>query len=121
MNLQALEEIVLSKKAAYKEFPFGNDVAVFKVMGKMFALISQKGGVVNINLKCEPHDALGYREIYECVVPGYHMNKKHWNTVFINGEMKDDVLVDMINVSYELVVAKLTKKEKEVLLSIYSR
>ena len=57
-------------------------------------------------------DALGYRDIYECVIPGYHMNKKHWNTIIVNGEMKDEILVDMIDESYDLVVSKLTKKER---------
>lgn len=107
-----LEKILLAKNGAKKEFPFDKVTAVYKVMNKMFALVSLKEGVININLKCLPDDALGYRDIYECVIPGYHMNKKHWNTILINGEMKDEVLVDMINESYDLVVSKLTKKEK---------
>ena len=112
-----LEKVLLAKNGSKKEFPFGEDVAVYKVMNKMFALVSEKDGLININLKCQPDDALGYRDIYECVTPGYHMNKKHWNTIIINGEMKDEVLVDMIDESYELIVSKLTKKEKEELLS----
>ena len=108
----SLEEYLLKKTAVKKEFPFGEDVAVYKVMQKMFALVGYKEGLININLKCLPEDALGYREIYECVIPGYHMNKKHWNTIIINGEMKDEILCDMIDESYELVVEKLTKKEK---------
>ena len=107
-----LEKILLAKKASVKEFPFGKDVAVYKVMNKMFALVGFKEGLININLKCLPDDALGYRDIYECVIPGYHMNKKHWNTIIVNGEMKDEILIDMINDSYDLVVSKLTKKEK---------
>ena len=116
MHLLELENILESKKGSKKEFPFGLDVAVYKVMGKMFALVSVKDANIHINLKCEPHDAMGYRDIYACVTSGYHMNKKHWNTVVINGEMPDDVLLDMINSSYDLVVTKLTKREKEALL-----
>jgi len=113
MTDKKLEKILLSKNGSIKEFPFGDEVAVYKVMNKMFALVSLKDEKININLKCQPDDALGYREIYECVIPGYHMNKKHWNTIIIDGEMKDEILVDMIDESYDLIVAKLTKKEKE--------
>ena len=121
MQIEELEKLLLEKKGSKKEFPFGDDVAVYKVMNKMFALVSFKDGLVNINLKCFPDDALGYRDIYKCVIPGYHMNKKHWNTVVLNGEMKDEILVDMINESYDLVVSKLTKKEKAEVLSLYSQ
>ena len=112
-----LEKILLAKNGSKKEFPFDEVTAVYKVMNKMFALVSVKDGLININLKCLPDDALGYRDIYKCVIPGYHMNKKHWNTVLINGEMKDEVLIDMIDESYDLVVSKLTKKDKALLLS----
>ncbi len=111
-----LEKVLLAKNGSKKEFPFDEVTAVYKVMNKMFALVSIKEDIININLKCQPDDALGYRDIYECVIPGYHMNKKHWNTVIVNGEMKDEILVDMIDESYDLVVAKLTKKEKTELL-----
>jgi len=115
MDHTELESYLLSKTASKKEFPFGEDVAVFKVFNKMFALVGDKEGQININLKCLPDDAVGYREIYSCVTPGYHMNKKHWNTVLLNGEMRDEILYDMIDASYNLVVGKLTKKEKEEL------
>ena len=108
-----LEVYLLSKIGAKKEFPFGEDVAVYKVMQKMFALVGDKNGFININLKCLPEDAVGYREIYNSVSPGYHMNKKHWNTIVLDGEMRDEILKEMIDESYELVVSKLTKKEKE--------
>jgi len=115
MNDKTLERHLLSKQGSKKEFPFDKLTAVYKVMNKMFALVSHKNGLININLKSLPEDALGYREIYNCVIPGYHMNKKHWNTVIIDGEMSDEILQDLINESYELVVAKLTKKEREIL------
>lgn len=111
-----LEEFLLSKNASKKEFPFGDEVAVYKVCNKMFALVSKKEKIIHINVKCIPDNALGYRDIYKCVIPGYHMNKKHWNTIIINGEMKDEILRDMIDESYDLVVEKLTKKDKILLL-----
>lgn len=111
-----LEKVLLAKNGSLKEFPFGEEVSVYKVMNKMFALVGFKEGLININLKCLPDDALGYRDIYECVIPGYHMNKKHWNTIIVNGEMKDEILKEMIDESYDLVVLKLTKKEKSSLI-----
>lgn len=116
MNLEQLETFLLSKKGAVKEFPFGDDVAVFKVMNKMFALYGFEQNIIRLNLKCDPNDALAYRDIYECVIPGYHMNKKHWNTVILDGSMEDENLKIMIDDSYDLIVNKLTKKEKELLL-----
>ncbi len=112
MTDMELETKLLLYKGSVKEFPFGAKVAVYKVMNKMFALVGTKNGVININLKCQPDDALGYRDIYECVIPGYHMNKKHWNTIIMNGEMKDEILLDMMDESYELIISKLTKKKK---------
>lgn len=115
MELKQLETILLSKTGAVKEFPFGDDAMVFKVMGKMFALIAWQENPMRITLKSLPEDAIGYRELYECVKEGYYMNKKHWNTITLDGSMKDDVLLSMIDESYDLVVSKLTKKEKEAL------
>ena len=116
MNLEQLENFLLSKQGATKEFPFGDDVAVFKVKNKMFALYGFEQNIIRLNIKCDPNDAVAYREIYECVIPGYHMNKKHWNTVILDGTMDDENLKIMIDDSYDLIVNKLTKKEKESLL-----
>lgn len=115
MNQKKLEKIILAKPCSNKEFPFGDDVAVFKVKNKMFALYGFEDGVIRLNLKCDPNDAIAYREIYECVIPGYHMNKKHWNTIILDGSMQEDILKEMIEQSYDLVVSKLTRKEKEEL------
>jgi len=112
MTLKELEKLLISKNRSTKEFPFGDDTMVFKVMNKMFALVAWQEKPLRITLKSLPQDAIGYREIYECVTAGYYMNKKHWNTITIDGTMKDDILRDMIDESYDLVVAKLTKKEK---------
>ncbi|MFK5976873.1 MAG: MmcQ/YjbR family DNA-binding protein [Sulfurovum sp.] len=117
MNLEELEKTLISKNSSQKEFPFNDDVMVFKVMNKMFALLLWKEKPLKINLKCLPFDALAYREIYDCVDAGYHMNKKHWNTITIDGTMRDEILIGMIDESYNLVVDKLTKKEKEKLLN----
>jgi predicted DNA-binding protein (MmcQ/YjbR family) len=115
LEQNSLEKILLDKACSIKEFPFGDDVAVFKVKNKMFALYSFEENTIRLNIKCEPNDVIAYREIYECVIPGYHMNKKHWNTIILDGSMEEDILKDMITESYDLVVSKLTKKEKEEL------
>jgi len=116
MNLEELENILLSKNGAVKEFPFGEEAMVFKVMNKMFALISWQSSPIKITLKSLPEDAIGYREIFDCVKAGYHMNKKHWNTITLDGTIKDDMLVTMIDESYDLIFEKLTKREKTALL-----
>lgn len=115
MDTQKLENIFLSKSGARIDFPFGEDVTVFKVMDKMFGLFSLNDAIYHVNLKCDPQDAIAYRDIYECVIPGYHMNKKHWNTIILDGSMSDEILEEMIEESYSLVVSKCTKKQKEQL------
>ena len=115
MTLEELEKLLISKNGSTKEFPFGDEAMVFKVMNKMFALVAWQEKPLRITLKSLPQDAIGYREIYECVKEGYYMNKKHWNTIAIDGTMNDEILRDMINESYNLVVAKLTKKERALL------
>ena len=115
MDLEQLEKILISKNGSTKEYPFGDEAMVFKVMNKMFGFIMWEKSPLQVVLKSDPHDAIGYREIYDCVTEGYYMNKKHWNTITIDGTMKDEVLIDMINESYDLVVAKLTKKERNEL------
>jgi len=112
MNLETLEKLFLSFNGASKEFPFGEDVMVFKVKNKMFGLISLKDNPLNVNLKCDPHEATIYRELYECVNAGYHMNKKHWNTITMDGTMKEDIFSGMVEDSYNLIVSKLSKREK---------
>ncbi len=115
MNLEHLEQILSTKNGATKEFPFGEEAMVFKVMNKMFSLVAWQENPLHITLKSRPEDAVGYRDIYKCVRPGYYMNKKHWNTITVDGSMSDEILIEMINESYTLVVDKLTKKEKALL------
>lgn len=115
MSEEVLCKILLSKPCAVLEFPFGEDIWVFKVKKKIFALYRFCEGEIRLNLKCNIYDAKLYREIYKCVVPAYHMNKKHWNTIILNKTISDEVLIEMINDSYTLVTNNLTKKEKEAL------
>jgi len=107
-----IEAFILAKKGAEKSYPFGEDAAVFKVKNKMFALM----GSIGINLKCNPDEAIIYRQMFEGVSPAYHMNKEHWNTVKLNDDVPQDLIEKMIHDSYGLVVAKLPKKDKDRLL-----
>jgi predicted DNA-binding protein (MmcQ/YjbR family) len=107
MNLAEFREYCLSKVSATEDTPFGPDVLVFKVGGKMFALAALDEVPTTVNLKCDPDLALDLRDRYEQVRPGYHMNKKHWNTVEIEGGIPAVELWRMIDHSYELVVKNL--------------
>jgi predicted DNA-binding protein (MmcQ/YjbR family) len=109
MNLESFREYCLSKPQASEGTPFGPDVLVFKVGGKMFALASLDEVPATANLKCDPDLALELRDRYEQVRPGYHMNKKHWNTIDIEAGIPDAELRKMIDHSYELVVKRLPK------------
>jgi len=114
MNIELFREYCLKKKAAEETFPFGEETIVFKVMGKMFALIGLDDPD-NCNLKCNPDKAVELRSEFEAVKPGYHMNKQHWNTVHFNKDLPDKEILKLIDHSYELVAASLTKKIKEEL------
>jgi len=113
MDGKALINYCLSKKGAYEDFPFGPDVLVIKVSSKMFALVSGRGSKLNISLKCDPFLAEDLRAKYPSVNPGYHLSKKHWNTVLIDGTVHEQELHWMIDHSYELVLKSLTKSERE--------
>ena len=119
MNYKSITKYLLDKPEAIEDYPFGADVALFKVKQKMFALLLVKDGVVNMNLKCEPYRAAALRDVYEAVIPGYHMNKLHWNTVLIDGSIADDDIKNMIDHSYALVVKGLKKVEKNALVLAY--
>jgi predicted DNA-binding protein (MmcQ/YjbR family) len=112
MDLAKFREYCLSKPAATEGTPFGPDVLVFKVGGKIFALASLDEVPATANLKCDPDLALELRDRYEQVTPGYHMNKKHWNTVEIESGIPDIELRKMIDHSYELVVTSLPKSKR---------
>ena len=115
MDLAQFREYCLSKPRATEGTPFGPDVLVFKVRGKMFALAALEEVPTTVNLKCEPDLALDLRDRYEQVQPGYHMNKKHWNTVEIESEIPDSEVREMIDHSYELVTKSPPKAERKKL------
>ena len=101
---------------AVEDYPFGDDFAVFKVGAKMFALVALAGEPGSVSLKCDPEWALELRARYEAVRPGYHQNKRHWNTVELDGTIEDAEIRDMIDHSYELVVSRLPRKQQIHLL-----
>src|ERR1700675_1157720 len=109
MDLESFREYCLSKPHVTEGTPFGETVLVFKVAGKMFALASLEDLPARANLKCDPDRALELRDRYEEVQPGYHMSKKHWNTVDLEGGIPEVELKEMIDHSYELVVKSLPK------------
>jgi predicted DNA-binding protein (MmcQ/YjbR family) len=115
MDLEALRQILLKKKRASEETPFGPEALVYKVLGKMFALIAWEAEPLHITLKCDPEFALVLRDQYPAITAGYHMNKKHWNTVILDGSLPTTLLIDMIDDSYDLVVKGLKKVEREKL------
>jgi predicted DNA-binding protein (MmcQ/YjbR family) len=114
MDLAEFREYCLNKRGASEEIPFGPDVLVFKVAGKMFALAALDELPTTVNLKCDPDLALDLRDRYEQVRPGYHMNKKHWNTIEIEAGIPDVELRKMIDHSYELVIKRLPKSKVKV-------
>lgn len=103
MDHKTVEDYILSFDGAAREYPFGEDVAVYKVAGKMFALMSEKQKPINLSLKCDPQLGQRLRERYESVLPGYHLNKKHWITVILSGQLSWDEVQDLIRHSYLLV------------------
>jgi len=111
MNIEELREYCLSKKGVTESFPFDETTLVFKVMGKMFALTDTEDEF-SINLKCNPEKAIDLREKYPAVQPGYHMNKKHWNTIYVDGSVSDEKLKAWIDDSYWLITNSLPKNER---------
>lgn len=109
MTHKELEEYLLSFPNTWLDFPFGEDVSVYKVgdkeagEGKLFALIAQDSKPLRVSLKCDPQLAQSLREKYESVLPGYHLNKKHWNTIICSGQLSDREIKDLANLSYQLV------------------
>lgn len=114
MNIEELREYCLVKKGVAEDFPFDETTLVFKVMGKMF-LLTDLDGDLAINVKCDPEKAVDLRERYRAVRPGYHMNKKYWNTVVLDGSVQDKMIREWIDDSYNLVVGKLRKKDRNTL------
>ena len=111
MDIDTIREYCLVKPGKVKEdMPFGEDTLVFRVQGKIFILISLMARPLSINLKCDPEKAIELRERYDSIRPGYHMNKKHWNTVVLDGKIPTKEVLAMIDHSYALVLGRNTKK-----------
>lgn len=115
MNIEEFREVCLSKKGVTEEFPFDESTLVFKVMGKMFALAPLERIPTQCNLKCDPEKSEILREEYDgAIIPGYHMSKKHWNTIFLE-QIPPKLIKDLVDHSYDLVVSGLTKKLQQEL------
>ena len=112
MTFESLRAYCLRKNGVTESFPFDESTLVFKVMGKMFALTSLERSPLSVNLKCDPERAIELRERYAAVQPGYHMNKKHWNTIVLDGTVPAPELCELIDHSYDLVVDSLKKSDR---------
>ena len=117
MNIEELRDYCIQKKGVTESFPFDDKVLVFKVMNKMFALVNVEI-YDSVNLKCDPERAIELREEFMGIIEGYHMSKKHWNTVLLESDVNRLLLQELIDDSYNLIVSKLTKKEKEALAQL---
>jgi len=115
MDYQRAKTYLLNKPEAFEDYPFGDEVAVCKVRGKVFALFTQHQGVERVNLKCDPEHAQALRDLFPAIKPGYHMNKKHWNTVLADGSISNENILEWTLDSYNLVVNGLPKKQKQEL------
>ena len=117
MTLDALRDYCLAKPGATEDMPFGPDVLVFRVRGKMFALTNLESIPPSVNLKCDPERAVELRERHPEIRPGYHVNKRHWNTIDLGGRLSNPVVHELIDHSYALVVAGLPRTERDALAS----
>jgi len=121
MNFTYCRDYCLMQLQSQEDFPFGPDIYVYKVVGKVFAILSESllpgsaGRLASVNLKCDPAEALMLRQIFPAITPGYHMNKQHWNTVLLDGTVPENELKRQIDQSYQLVVATLPKAKRPLL------
>jgi predicted DNA-binding protein (MmcQ/YjbR family) len=106
-----------AKPGSVEDYPFGDEVAVFKVVGRMFALVSLDSPPGSVSLKCDPDLAVGLRAQYAAITPGYHLSKRHWNTVTLDDSVPDEELLELIDHSYDLVVARLTRAQRNGLMT----
>jgi predicted DNA-binding protein (MmcQ/YjbR family) len=113
MDLETIRKYCLEKKSTTESFPFGESTLVFKVSGKMFLLISLDSLPLQFNVKCDPEKAGELREEYSSIIPAFHMNKKHWNTIILNGQINAKLVREMIDSSYALVIQSLPLKERK--------
>jgi predicted DNA-binding protein (MmcQ/YjbR family) len=116
MNIETLREYCLSKKAVTEDFPFGETTLVFRVESKIFLLVALDAAPLQFNAKCDPEKAIELREAHNAIKPGYHMNKKHWNTIVIDGSVTTNLIKEMIDESYNLVVKSLPKNKRSTII-----
>ena len=121
MKKEKVRNYFLSCPESYEDFPFGEEITIFKVKNKWFGLLVEREGNPQINLKCDPDEALILRDLFKSVLPGYHMNKKHWNTVILDGSIPEKEIEAMIYSSYVLIVEKLKKKDRLSLEAKYGK
>ncbi|MFC5284087.1 MmcQ/YjbR family DNA-binding protein [Pedobacter alpinus] len=117
MNIESLRFYCLSKPGVTESTPFGDDTLVFKVGEKIF-LLAGLNNPQSFNVKCDPEKAVSLREQYPEIIPGYHMNKKHWNTVYYNQSLSESLLLELINHSYDLIFASLSKNLQNTIKSL---
>ncbi|HEY1511904.1 MAG TPA: MmcQ/YjbR family DNA-binding protein [Solirubrobacteraceae bacterium] len=115
MHADQLRDVCLARLGSEETFPFGPETSVFKVVGKIFAISRLQQMPVSVSLKCEPLLAEQLREAHPAVTPGYHLNKRHWNTVTIDGSLPDQMIEEMIEDSYDLIVSKLPRARQRAL------
>ena len=115
MRFDRVRDYLMNLPGAVEDFPFGPEHMVFRVGGKIFAILAYEEMPARVNLKCEPYRALELRESFASVIPGYHMNKKHWNTVILDGELAVRQLEELMDHSYQLIVSSLSKGDRGLL------
>jgi predicted DNA-binding protein (MmcQ/YjbR family) len=116
MDAAGLRAWCLEQTGAVEDFPFGPETSVFKVSGKMFALTQLERTPLEVSVKCEPDLAVGLRDSYSAIRPGYHLNKRHWNTITLDGTLADQLVKDLVQDSYDLIVSALPARVREELL-----
>jgi predicted DNA-binding protein (MmcQ/YjbR family) len=116
MDKAALRDLCLTFQGTEETFPFGFETSVFKVAGKMFALSRLESEPLSVSLKCEPQLAEQLRAAHPCITPGYHLNKRHWNTVLLDGTLPEQMIADLVEDSYDLVVSKMSRARQRALL-----
>lgn len=121
MDYEQAKQYLLNKPDVREDYPFGPEVMVSKIKGKMFATLGIEKGIGNMNLKCDPAQAQELRDLFESVKPGYHMNKLHWNTIILDDSIPQGEIERMIDHSYALVIKKLKKAEREALELSYGK
>ena len=119
MDRGSARKYLLTRPEAFEDYPFGPEVAVYKIRRRVFALLLDRDGTMRMNLKCDPLEAQFLRDMFDAVKPGYHMNKTHWNTVILDGSIPRGEIERMIDRSYGLVVRKLRRADRTALEALY--